>query len=175
MTTYTKSLIMLSVFGAIYLFAALYMSVDTKLALQKKVPFEGGEFGPITTTKSNQVVEIKITQHLMPFDKWTWISADVYSDEEGYLFSFSDEYWREKGYDSDGYWEEHNNTTEFTITLKDPGNYYLEFELGSNVPKKKRKGVFVSATFENGSALLFLWGGILCFIVVAIMIWIKEG
>ena len=165
-----KNVIVLFAFGVACLFSAAYMTSNVGNSIYKSVSLDSGEFGPIVTEKPNQVVEIVVAQSVLPLWNWAWMGAEVYNEHGEYLFSYSDEYWHESGHDSDGHWDESHSQTDFTLTFKEPGKYYIYFDVEGKFDRKKFKQLFVTANYENGSVVLFLWGGILAILIGFAMI-----
>lgn len=158
-----KNCIALIFYSFICFFAAIILSFDVGKEIKKALPNKGGEVGPIYIDKANTVYEMRVRQSV-PLNQWSYVEVEVLDENKDYLFSFSDEFWQEEGYDSEGYyWKEAVDSFEMEMVFPEKGNYYFKIlgqPSGSNIDK-----ITVSTTRELGSNLAFIWQGILSFVL----------
>ncbi|MDA9817847.1 hypothetical protein N9C35_02265 [Flavobacteriaceae bacterium] len=128
-------------------------------------PENNAIIGPIYTKKHKETYNISILANI-PLQSWSFIEGEVLDSSKEYLFSFGKELWRESGYDSEGPWQENNNSYDVNITLPKVGIYYLNFKT-ENAQKLKSFSVIVNK--KNGSSLPHLWFGIFTLIIGIIL------
>ncbi len=150
-------------YGVLCLLTAMILSIDTKKIPPANIFVSGGEYGPITTTSNNSVVDIGL-EHRLPTGTWNAIEVAVLDENKNYLFSFADEVWHEVGHDSDGRWEEDVSKFNMEITFPKAGNYYLALTT-ENPAIDQNSIVTVRSSVELGSNILFLWFGWITLII----------
>ncbi len=128
-----------------------YPSASTQhpVAGEQEESRDAAIIGPIAVQKYKEVYEITIASSL-PKNSWTFVEGEVLDAKKDYLFSFGKELWHEAGYDSDGAWQESDNSYSIKLTFPKPGQYYLNLKTdGSYNPDAVR----VTISKKRGSVI----------------------
>ncbi len=130
--------------------------------------------GPITTTKYKEVYEISLRTTIF-YETSFFVESEVLDENKQYLYSFGEELWYERGYDSDGSWTDTKNTYEMKVTFAKPGRYYLNFKAEDSFrPNKIPRELSITLSKKRGSALPHFWFGILS-IVIGLFLYTKKS
>ncbi|MEG3638481.1 hypothetical protein [Magnetococcus sp. PR-3] len=110
-----------------YLITAIYMSGGQELVKQTQWPINKA-FGPIETTKDNQIIEIAIRPPLKS-ESWVSITSELLSSPTGPVMTgFGGEVYHATGVDDEGLWEEKQDVVEQRLVIPKPGRYYLRLK-----------------------------------------------
>lgn len=161
------------IFGLICLITAWVLSFHTGDTIKKSFPSIGGKFGPIKIHEKNEVVEIKIAQHVGD-RHWSAIEAEVLDEKDNYLFAFSEELWFETGYDSDGRWEEGKRKYDISVTFPEPGNYFIDFS-SENSRDFSVGDIRIEANKKLGSSIAHLWLGFISLLIGVAILYFSGG
>lgn len=159
-------------YGILCLITAMMLGSTTKNLKTGMIPASGGEFGPITTEKDNQVVKFSFYQNV-PLQKWSGVDVEVLDADKEYLFAFGEELWHESGRDSDGYWEESKEDMSLSVTFPKPGTYYLDISSEGNYNATGDR-IRVSASAKRGSSVAFIWLGFISLILGAAVAYFQS-
>jgi len=150
-------------FALLSLATGTFFMVSGERIAEAILPAEGGRVGPIVVERANTVLEVDVHQ---PFraDGWSYVEAEVQDEDGEYLFGFGEELWAESGYD-EGAWHEEKNDYDLSVTIPEPGTYYLAFvgqgadaQLGGYNPAIETR---VTVLERKGSSVPFFVAGIL--------------
>ena len=168
-------------FAFVYFLTAFYFSTTSsgdefKLKGRFDAQTKAWIFGPMRTTKRNQVVEIDVFDRSVK-ESWSYFEAQLVKGPKApALMSFGGEAYHESGRDSEGYWVESSNNNDIRITVPAAGNYFLRIRVegghksGRNIgDKTAQTRLVVSARYVRGSTGLFIWCGVLLLIVAVVM------
>lgn len=113
-------------FAILYFVTALLLSlestvVDSNVSADQPV-------GPIKVEDAQSVYRVAVTGSL-PDQSWRYVEVELQDLEGSYLLSFGKELWRESGRDSDGPWREAELDFDTKITIPEPGDYLLGFNV----------------------------------------------
>lgn len=161
------------VFGIICLLTAWILSSHTGYAIKQNFPSSGGKFGPIKIHEVNEVVELKIAQHVGD-RHWSAIEAEVVDAKNNYLFAFSEELWFETGRDSDGPWQEGKRNYDISVTFPEPGNYFINFS-SENSRSSSVGQIRIEANKKLGSSIAHLWLGFISLIIGVAILYFSGG
>lgn len=132
----------------------------------------GVMIGPMQIQEEGSIYSIVLDSSLSTTG-WSYIGVEVLDSSQQTLFSFGDEFWYEKGYDSDGAWTSRNENSKLTTTFPKPGTYYLRL---TSDPQGKTESVKVSIVPRKGSHIPHLAFGILSLIAGFILyVLMKNG
>jgi hypothetical protein len=159
--------------AAVFLVTAFIMNINAGVNLEQKVPAEGGLVGPIRIGEPFTVLEVDV-QHFTPNNKWSFVTGELLDADKNYLTGFGDEMYHETGYDSEGRWVATDYKFSSKLTVRQPGDYFLKFNVESNAPVGNLRPVNVTVEEKLASALPHLVGGVLLIIIGFIMN-IKSG
>ena len=160
-------------FGFICLLTSWVLSSHTGVSIKQRFPPSGGKFGPIETGEENAVVEIEIAQRVSDRN-WSNIEARVMDAYDNNLFAFSEELWFEKGYDSDGAWQEGKNNYDISVTFAKPGKYFIDFT-AQNSQTYSVGDIFVRANEKVGSSVAHLWLGLFSLVIGVVIIYLTSS
>lgn len=150
-------------FGITCLLTAWILSSHIGDAIKQNFPSAGGQFGPIKIHEKNEIVELKISQHVGD-RHWSAIDAEVVDAKGNYLFAFSEELWFETGRDSEGPWKEGKRNYDLSLTFPEPGNYFINFN-SENSRNSSVGDIRVEARKKLGSSIAHFWIGFISFII----------
>ena len=155
-------------FAFIYFVTAFYFSAtswgkEVRLKGRYDQTAKAWIFGPVSTRKRNQVVEINVYDGSVK-ESWSYFEAELVQDVNGpALFSFGGESWHETGRDSDGYWAAAERNNDIRLTIPDPGSYLLRVKVQGGHKSVRNSGdktaqskLLVSGRFVRGSTALFI-------------------
>ena len=160
-------------FGIICLLTSWVLSSQTGFSIKQRFPPDGGKFGPIEIREENTVMEIAISQRVEN-RQWSNIEARVTDAHNNDLFGFSEELWFEKGYDSDGAWQEGKSKYDISVTFAKPGRYFIDFT-AQNSQSYGAGDIFVEANQKVGSPIAHLWLGLLSLVIGVVIIYLTGS
>ena len=160
-------------FGVICLLTSWVLSSQTGASIKQQFPSSGGKFGPIEIREENTVMEIAISQRVEN-RQWSNIEARVTDAHNNDLFGFSEELWFEKGYDSDGAWQEGKNNYDISVTFAKPGKYFIDFT-AQNSQTYSVGDIFVRANEKVGSSVAHLWLGLFSLVIGVVIIYLTSS
>ena len=159
----SQSAKILLVFGILCIITSFIMTGSEGKSQKYKLDPEGGIIGPITTSKKNTVYEIYVEQNLAQDSQWSFVSGELLDENKNYLFGFGEEFWKESGYDSEGYWSDKVTNYDMDITIPEKGSYYLKFNSeiaqGVNVP------ILINLKKKRGTGSAFVLMGIITLVI----------
>lgn len=162
--SYKRVALVFLVYSVLCFITYLIFDSNSGTVIKEMLPPSGGEVGPIEAKKDNSVFLIKVKRHIPTSGAWSFVGGDVLDANKEYLFGFGKEFWKERGYDSDGYWTEEDTNYDLKITLRRRGKYYLKF----NVETSRASigtGIRVEVHPKQGSALAFFILGIVSLLI----------
>lgn len=171
---YGKVASVLIAFGLLGLLTAWILSWSAETLFRRSLPvaspaqpgpIEAGErfpsrdyalIGPLSVRRANQVLRVSVTADV-PLNGWSFVEGEVLDADREYLLSFGKELWHESGRDSDGPWNEADESYEMKLTIPHPGQYYLNIKAqGERLPTN----ITVSVNRTYGSSIPHLVFGI---------------
>lgn len=177
--------LMLFCFSAISFFTSMYYGVSESITKNFVLPNNGGEFGPIESSKSEAVFEVKVQQNLkiagrsqstgyrVSRENWSSIEVNVEDNEDHFIFSFGDDLWFADGYDEGYYWSESNESFDMKFVLPEKGKYYFDVDVQSN--EVENIGIInVEITELRGSVLPFRIAGFIAVFAAIILLFIRH-
>ena len=161
-------------FGILSLFTAWIFTIEPFLFSDQQYslssPQKALEVGPIHVRKFNEVYSVSFDANL-PVQSWSFIQGEVLDSNKQYLFAFGKELWHERGRDSDGTWQESDDSFTLKITFPKPGRYYLKFGTESN---RMPSSVRIRVAKRLGSSIPHLWFGIVLILIGIVLNEIKN-
>ena len=132
---YNNILLILTIFSVICFWTATQIAstksyegivCDGKIMPQSlSEPYEGTILGPINV--NNKIKMFKIKADYYGNNSSTYLIGEVLDENKETLYEFGKDMWHESGYDSDGYYSEGITNMITYLTLKEKGNYYIQF------------------------------------------------
>jgi hypothetical protein len=162
--SYRRLALVFLVYSVLCFITYLVFDSSSGTVIKSILPPSGGEVGPIETKKDNSVFLIKVKQYIPTSGAWSFVGGDVLDAKKEYLFGFGKELWKERGYDSDGYWTEEDTSYNLKITLRRRGKYYLKFNVETG-RASIGTGIRVEVHPKKGSALAFFILGIVSLLI----------
>ncbi len=171
-----------TLFGGISMFSALFFTTQLGAPIKGKLTKEGGMTEAFVTPKKNTVVKIEVQQPIHHDNVWSFVSGEILDPEQEVLFSFAEELWRETGYSEGQFWRETKSKFDLKVTLPDPGTYYIHLET-ERPPKPNARGRVYSrfgdlhwkVTALSGSTVPLFAGGLLGLIFGVILLQIAKS
>ncbi len=113
-------------FSFLFFATAYYFASWTHSELKKISSYH--LYGPIKTSESNTVLEIKIVNS-PPRNGWAYVEADLLDEKNNTLMSFGGETYHESGVDGGERWEESIDFNGIRVVIPESGIYYLKFRV----------------------------------------------
>jgi hypothetical protein len=123
--------------------------------------------GPILIKSDNQSLRVSFSQSVRTHT-WSAVNVDVLDSNKKYLFSFSDEFWAETGYDSDGSWSDSKKSSSTDILIKKQGSYFFKVTSETN-SLQNLSPINIRVNQKAGSGIPFFVLG-LVFLVIGIIL-----
>lgn len=164
--TQTQCAIAFMVFAGLCLFTSLFFNSNRGKSIREQLPAQGGIVGPIEVKKDKTVYLIEVKQDITRDNQWSSVTGELLDAQKNYLFGFGKGFWKETGYDSEGYWSERVTKYDMKITIPAKGTYFLNFETERS--PGVNSNIYVTVSKKAGSALPFLWAGII-FLIISIV------
>lgn len=168
---------LLLAFAALSLVTSFFLSFSgEEQILAETVPSTGGTIGPFEIEEAGTVLTARVRQTL-PVNTWSSVSLGLLNAQKQYLIGFGDGLWHEQGYDEGYYWNEAVSAFEGTVTIAEPGQYYLEATPESNLSaiQQRNNPIRVTASTQGFSSIPHFGAGIVALIAGLLLNFFGKG